>query len=88
MDRTGYVAVTPGFDLYIDELAASSPDFAGFRARPLDDSLPPGVRQDQVCDMPALTNAQRSQLFAEAELIAQAERVEPGFPAPGVGAGG
>eukprot|EP00969_Alexandrium_andersonii_P114427 5058230-Alexandrium_andersonii.AAC.1 len=39
-------------------------------------------RPTSTYDMPALADIQRARLFAEAELIAQADKVERGLPAP------
>ena len=43
VDQTEYVVATPDFDIHCEDLSLQNPDFEGFRIRPADGSVPPGI---------------------------------------------
>jgi len=75
----GYIVVTPGQDVYYEELGLFNDDLNGIRVRPRPGIDPPGIPAAQIYALPAFSAAQLANLRAEAARELQTERAARGI---------
>jgi len=82
--QTEWIVVTPDWDLYAEELnPVLNDDVTSVRMLRPGGIIPPGVDPARIYDFAnIITDAEKAELYAEGEGLAQAERARRGLPAP------